>query len=179
MPLRETWEKCGTARFRKRMSSHRNSGTNHMERDLFRHTCIPEIFREVLKAGGLKHSGMDILANAGMKFNVEKIHTISFHNHPYLEYLTKAGLTILGADIVNGHWVEINRNGRNLREVLMLDGNHLNRLKTINGGAAILGWLRYEQDNDIRITRESLEWIAGKNLKYQWSARISLMNLKA
>lgn len=47
----------------------------------------------------------------------------------------------------------------------MLDGNHLNRLKTINGGAAILGWLQYEQNNDIRITQESLEWIAGKNLK--------------
>ena len=43
----------------------------------------------------------------------------------------------------------------------MLDGNHLNRLKTINGGAAILGWLQYEQNNDIRITQESLEWIAG------------------
>ena len=119
---------------------------------------------EVLKAGGLEHSGMDILANAGMKFNVN-IYIISFHNYPYLEYLTKAGLTRLAADIVNGHWVEINRNGRNLKEALMLDGNHLNRLKTINGGAAILGWLRYEQDNDIRITQESLEWIAGKNLK--------------
>ena len=47
----------------------------------------------------------------------------------------------------------------------MLDGNHLNRLKTINGGAAILEWLQYEQNNDIRITQESLEWIAGKNLK--------------
>ena len=41
---------------------------------------------EVLKAGGLEHCGMDILANAGMKFNVN-IYIISFHNHPYLEYL--------------------------------------------------------------------------------------------
>lgn len=119
---------------------------------------------EVLKAGRLEHSGMDILANADMKFNVN-IYIISFHNHPYLEYLAKSGLTRLAADIVNDHWAEINRNGRNLRETLMLDGNHLNRLKTINGGAAILGWLQYEQNNDIRITQESLEWIAGKNLK--------------
>lgn len=119
---------------------------------------------EVLKAGGLEHSGMDILANAGMKFNVNT-YIISFHNNSYLEYLAKAGLTRLAADIVNDRWVEINRSGKNLREALMLDGNHLNRLKTINGGTTILGWLRYEQKNNIRITQESLEWIAGKNLK--------------
>lgn len=125
---------------------------------------FPGNLPEVLKAGGLEHSGMDILANAGMKFNVNR-YIISFRSNSYLEYLAKAGLTRLVADITNDYWTDIDTSGINLKQALRLDGNHVTRLKTINGGTRILEWLRYEQDNDIRITQESLEWLAQKNVR--------------
>ena len=119
---------------------------------------------EVLKAGGLEHSGMDILANAGEKFNVNA-YIITFYRRPYLEYLAKAGLTRLTADIAGGcYGSQINTNGKNLKQTLQLDGNHVTRLKAINGGINALEWLQYEQDCDIRITQESLEWLAKKKL---------------
>ncbi len=123
----------------------------------------PGNLSEVLKAGGLEHSGIDILANAGVKFNVNR-YIISFDNNLYLEYLAKAGLTRLTAEIVNGGWPDIDPNGKNLKQTLQLDGNHMARLKTINGGTSALEWLQYEQSHDIRITQESLEWLAEKKL---------------
>ena len=118
---------------------------------------------EVLKAGGLEHSGIDLLAKAGVKFNVNR-YIVLFHNKPYLEYLAKAGLTRLTADIVNGCWTNIDPDGKNLKQTLQLDGNHVTRLKTINGGVNALEWMQYEQDCDIRITQESLQWLAEKKL---------------
>lgn len=164
IPLGETWGKVWYGTIQEADEFSQEFWDKPHGRRFVPSYLYPGNLPEMLKAGGLEHSGMDILANADMKFNVN-IYIISFRNKPYLEYLAKAGLTRLAADIVNDHWAEINRNGRNLREALMLDGNHLNRLKTINGGTAILGWLQYEQNNDIRITQESLEWIARKNLK--------------
>ena len=53
----------------------------------------------------LELSGMDVLANKGRKFNVNKFIT-SLHNKPYLEYLAKAGLSRLTAEITDdyGWW---------------------------------------------------------------------------
>ena len=137
----------------------------------------PRNLPEVLKAGGLEHSGMDILANAGVKFNANW-YIVSFDNRPYLEYLAKAGLTRLVADIANGYYPKINPNGNNLKQTLMLDGNHVTRLKTIDGGAGVLEWLQYEQSHDIRITQENLEWLAEKKLHIDDCANI-LYELKS
>lgn len=65
----------------------------------------PGNLQEVLPAGELELSGMDVLANKGRKFNVNKFIT-SFHNKPYLEYLAKAGLSRLTAEITDdyGWW---------------------------------------------------------------------------
>ena len=131
----------------------------------------PGNLSEVLKAGELEHSGMDLLANAGVKFNVNR-YIISFENNLYLEYLAKAGLTRLTAEIVDGYWPNIDPNGKGLKQTLQLDGNHVTRLKTINGGTSALEWLQYEQNSGIRITQESLEWLAEKKLHIDDCANI-------
>lgn len=67
----------------------------------------PDNLQAVLPCGNLERSGIDALANSGTKFNVNKFIT-SFRARPYFEYLAKAGLHRLIADIVDqyGWWGE-------------------------------------------------------------------------
>lgn len=128
----------------------------------------PGNLQEVLKCGGLERSGMNILANKGEKFNVNKFIT-TFHKRPYLEYLAKAGLSRLVADIVDdyGWWGDpdtICTYGQSLQEALQLDGNRVNRMKQINGGLRALEWLQYEEAMEIKISQESLEYLQSKKV---------------
>lgn len=128
----------------------------------------PDNLQEVLKCGGLERSGLDIMANKGEKFNVNGF-TITFHKKPYLEYLAKAGLSRLVADIVEiyGWWSNpgtICTYGKSLQGALQLDGNRVNRMKQINGGLRALEWLQYEEAMKIKISRESLEYLQRKNV---------------
>ncbi len=128
----------------------------------------PGNLSEVLKYGNLERSGMDIMANKGEKFNVNKFIT-TFHKRPYLEYLVKAGLTKLVADIVNiyGWWGdpgEIRTNANSLKDALKLNGNRINRIKQMNGGLCTLEWLQYEETAGIKISQESLQYLEKKNV---------------
>lgn len=128
----------------------------------------PGNLQKVLKCGGLERSGMDILANRGQKFNVNRYIT-TFHQRPWLEYLAKSGLSRLTAEIVDeyGWWSEpdpICTHGRNLKETLRLDGNRINRMKQINGGFRVLKWLQYEEREDIKISKDSLEYLQEKKV---------------
>ena len=128
----------------------------------------PGNLQEVLKCGGLEQSGMDILANRGEKFNVNRFIT-TFHKRPYLEYLAKAGLSRLVADIVDiyewrGDPDEICTYAHSLKGALQLDGNRVNRMKQINGGLCALEWLQYEEAMEIKISQESLEYLQSKKV---------------
>lgn len=130
--------------------------------------CYPGDLTETLKRGNLDHSGMDLLADRREKFNVNKYIT-SFHQRPYLEYLAKAGLTRLAAEIVNtyGWWGEpstIFQCGDTMVDVLQIDGNRVNRMKQINGGLHALEWLQYEEDMCLKISQESLEYLEKKKI---------------
>lgn len=129
---------------------------------------FPGNLQEVLKCGDLERSGMDILANRGEKFNVNKFIT-TFHKRPYLEYLAKAGLSRLVAEIVDtyGWWGDpgtICTYGQSLQGALQLNGNRVNRMKQINGGLRALEWLQYEEAMETKISQESLEYIQRKNV---------------
>lgn len=128
----------------------------------------PGDLHEVLKCGGLEQSGMDILAETGEKFNVNKF-IITFRDKPYLEYLVKAGLSRLVTDIVNnyrrwGYDSSAINTGRNLKEALGLDGNRVNRMKQINGGLRALEWLQYEENTGIKISQEALTYLQSKEV---------------
>lgn len=128
----------------------------------------PGNLQEVLKCGNLEKSGMEIMANRGEKFNVNKF-VINFHNMPYLEYLAKAGLTRLVAEIVDAcYWMGnlnmINTNATTMQEALRLDGNRVSRMKQINGGLNSLEWLKYEQKHGIKISQESLQYLKNRKV---------------
>ena len=129
----------------------------------------PGNLQEVLPAGELERSGMDVLANRGRKFNVNKFIT-TFHKRPYLEYLAKAGLSRLTAEIVDyyGWWGdpdEICTYAQSLQGALQLDGNRVNRMKQLDGGLCTLDWLQYEELEEIKIPQGALQYLTNKNLR--------------
>lgn len=128
----------------------------------------PGNLKEVLPYGRLEKSGLDILAKQG-KIDVNKFIT-TFHRRPYLEYLAKAGLQCMVADIVKiyGWWGEpriICTTAKTLKEALKLDGNRTARMKQVDGGLNTLEWLQYEQENGIRISQESLQYLSDKKVE--------------
>lgn len=124
----------------------------------------PGNLQEVLPCGRLEQSGMDLLARSGKKVNVNKFIT-TFHQRPYLEYLIKAGLNRMAAEVVNvyGWWGEPDKvictTANNLQDALQLDGNRVSRMKQLDGGLCTLEWLQYEEEKEIKISQESLEYL--------------------
>lgn len=127
----------------------------------------PGNLAEVLPCGGLERSGLDILAREKQKVNVNKFIAM-FDTRPWIEYLIKAGLTKLAAEITDRYSMwgtgpeEINPGAHSLQGALGLDGNRVNRLKEINGGINGLRWLRYEQEKAVKVTGEALRYLETK-----------------
>ena len=155
---------------------------NPMNKHFLSSYLFPGNLQEVMKCGGLERSGMDILANKGERFDVNKF-IITFHNRPYLEYLAKAGLTRLAGEIVNtyGWWGEpsiVFACGDTLQDALQIDGNRINRMKQINGGLHALEWLQYEEDMGVKISQESMEYLEKKKVSLD-SCRLILVDVKS
>nr|WP_288891096.1 PcfJ domain-containing protein [uncultured Blautia sp.] len=128
---------------------------------------------EVLPYGDLENSGLDLMARKKEKLNVNKFIT-TFHQRPWMEYLAKAGLGKVVADIVEkyGWWGNpdaICGYAESLKGLLQLDGNRTNRIKQLNGGLNTLEWLQYEEERElmgrrVKISQESLEYLNAKDV---------------
>lgn len=133
----------------------------------------PDNLQEALPCGGLEHSGLDVIAKEKVKLNINRF-ILRYNDQPWLEYLIKAGLYRLAADIANSYYVpELTcPYGSNLKGTLQLDGNRVNRLKQLNGGLNTLGWLQYEEESEfdghrIKISQESLEYLDAKKVRLE------------
>lgn len=133
----------------------------------------PDNLQEALPCGGLEHSGLDVIAKEKVKLNINRF-ILRYNDQPWLEYLIKAGLYRLAADIANSYYVPelICPYGSNLKGTLQLDGNRVNRLKRLNGGLNTLGWLQYEEESEfdgrrIKISQESLEYLDAKKVRLE------------
>lgn len=142
----------------------------------------PDNLQETLPYGGLEHSGLDVVAEKKVKLNINRF-ILKYKDQSWLEYLIKAGLYQLAADIVNSYYVPelICPYGSNLKGTLQLDGNRVNRLKRLNGGLNTLGWLQYEEESEfdgrrIKISQESLEYLDTKKVRYE-DCRLILQEL--
>lgn len=134
----------------------------------------PGNLEEVLLFGELQGSGLDVIGRNKEKINVNKF-IATFHKRPWIEYLAKAGLCRLVADIMDqyGWWgnpKNISEGARSVSEALQLDGNRTYRMKRINGGLNTLSWLQYEQEMEaqgkrIKISQESLEYLHTKKVE--------------
>lgn len=134
----------------------------------------PDNLAEVLPYGGLERSGLDVVAKAKQKINANRF-ILRFHERPWLEYIIKAGLLRLAADLIDEYyWGSnvINTEGRTLKEALQLDGNRVSWLRRIDGGKNILKWLQYEQnleytDHPVKISQDSLEYLDTKKVRLE------------
>lgn len=133
----------------------------------------PDNLQEALPCGGLEHSGLDVIAKEKVKLNINRF-ILRYNDQPWLEYLIKAGLYRLAADIANSYYVPelICPYGSSPKGTLQLDGNRVNRLKQLNGGLNTLGWLQYEEESEfdgrrIKISQESLEYLDAKKVRLE------------
>ncbi len=133
----------------------------------------PDNLQETLPCGGLEHSGLDVIAKEKVKLNINRF-ILRYNDQPWLEYLIKAGLYRLAADIANSYYVPelICPYGSSPKGTLQLDGNRVNRLKQLNGGLNTLGWLQYEEESEfdgrrIKISQESLEYLDAKKVRLE------------
>lgn len=130
---------------------------------------LPDALPDCLKKSGI----MEMMPQ---KFQVNK-YIVNYESQPWLEYLAKAGLTVLTSEILTEYgWFyasnepyEIEENAASLKEALKLDGNRTHRMKQINGTLNALRWLQYEQRQEdkgkhLRISQESLEFLNRKKL---------------
>lgn len=117
----------------------------------------PGDLKDVLSFAGLEHAGIDILADQRVK--VDYNNYIMLHNaRPYIEYLIKRGLINLAVDMINHCYL--------LPEgKLQIDGNRISRLKAMDGGWNTYIWLKYEQEKEIKIPQETLEYLSKAKIR--------------
>lgn len=142
--------------------------TNPISKRFVSSYLYPGNLQQVLPCGNLQNSGLEILAEKKVKMDVN-IFITTFHKRPWLEYLIKSGLCQITGEIVNSYrWYgnpsTLNTKASKLKDVLKLDGNRTNRMKQLDGGLDTLEWLQYEQDHNIKITQESLEYLSAKKV---------------
>ena len=146
---------------------------NQVGKRFLKSYLFPGNLDEVLPYGGLENSGLKEIAEKKEKMNINRF-IITFHERSWIEYLIKAGLTRLVGEIMDGSmwWGDpglICTYAKTLQGALQIDGNRLNRMKQLNGGMRVLGWLQYEEyceseGEKSRITQESLEYLDKKKI---------------
>jgi len=83
----------------------------------------------------------------------------SLHGQPILEKISKAGLTQLAMEMVNGDKRFDYRTAKVLGKSLFIDQSRLKRLREKNGGIHYLKWLQFEKQQDTVITDEVIDWM--------------------
>lgn len=80
------------------------------------------------------------------------------------KHLIRTGLTKLAVESMEGAPMRTAKNGKTAQEVLMINGDRINRLKGINGGAIALGWLQYEQETGRKVSQKALERLEDRRI---------------
>ena len=73
-------------------------------------------------------------------------------------------MTKLAVESMEGAPMRTAKNGKTAQEVLMINGDRINRLKGINGGAIALGWLQYEQETGRKVSQKALERLEDRRI---------------
>ena len=78
--------------------------------------------------------------------------------------LIRTGLTKLAIEGMEGVPIKAAKNEKTAQEVLKINGDRINRLKSMNGGAIALGWLQYEQATGKKISQKTLERLEDRRI---------------
>lgn len=112
--------------------------------------------------------GLEIMADHGRKINVDNFITY-ITSYPRIEYLIKMGMYRLAEEKLDSIW-DVDMTGDNVKSVMKINGNRINRLKQMDGGITALKWLRYEEEQEKagkkeKISDESLKWLEARRIR--------------
>lgn len=80
-------------------------------------------------------------------------------SYPILEKISKAGLTQLAMEMLNGKKILEYKTAKGLGKSLFIDQARLKRLREKNGGMNYLKWLQFEKEQDTVIADEVISWM--------------------
>lgn len=107
----------------------------------------------------LTHSGIDVLAEKGVKFNVNHM-IVQYHEMPCMEYIIKGGFYRLASEMMTYMYplseTKMNTRGKSTQEVFRITHDRVNRFRQMDGGLNALGWLQYEQRIGKKISQANL-----------------------
>lgn len=125
-----------------------------------REEMLGSVYKRTLPAlasGVLSKTGLPQLARVVDKINPrEYLETLS--EKPYLEQITKAGLSRLAWSILNDRRALSLSRGNDFAKSLGIDGRRMKRLRECNGGFIYLEWLRLEKRRGINIAHTVIEY---------------------
>lgn len=110
-----------------------------------------------LNAGLLKHTGIKIAAETGIKFSPEAYLT-AVQRYPVLEKIGKAGLLYLYKEYLTKQAVISLKDKGELHKSLGIRRDQLKRLRMQNGGTAYLEWLQFEYTEGKDLAEEIRFW---------------------
>lgn len=111
------------------------------------------------------------MATQGVETDYNKLMTVGSDMFPIVEYLFKGRFwrllreTVQRTTMYGGYYGVLNIRGTNEREVMMLqDRQSILRIRQLNGGEQHIKWLRYAEEEGIKINQETLEWLISSKI---------------
>lgn len=120
--------------------------------------------QEELQGEKFAHADIALYLGGEAGMPVEPVKQLKrLHQHPFIEYLEKMGLKNLCADIMRGmdDGRMFDSIGRNVKEILKIDKQRINRLIQMNGDMRILKALQVENRLNIRLADAQIYYTAG------------------
>ena len=137
-----------------------NAGFGYFQYYRSRDDMLGSVYKRTLPAlasGALSKTGLPQLTKDVDRINPrEYLETLI--QKPYLEQITKAGLSRIAWSILNDRRTLSLSKGKDLAKSLGIDGSRMKRLRECNGGFIYLEWLRLEKRRGINIAHTVIEY---------------------
>lgn len=137
--------------------SDRNKGNFRIKREYM----YPGTVKEALDGTVYGSLGLEVAAASGWHMNYNNL--MIDHDYPHTEYLIKGGFRSLVDDISQIRWAHIRgfrREGNDIRDILMVDGQSVARLRRNDGNYTYLQWIQAAYVCGYKIPEEKLQWFS-------------------
>ena len=119
------------------------TGNNSQHYDVF-----PENIKSVLSGTDWQYSKMEILAEAGKQFN-PLVYLFHYDNNPAIEYILKAGLYNIAADMLSDGYWRYERKAKSLQEYFDITTEELMMVKRVDPKLRTLNQFKKLKENKL------------------------------
>lgn len=138
----------------------RNLGNFRIKREY----TYPHTVKEALSGTAYDGLGLEVAAAKGWYIGYNNL---MIDRRPVTEYLIKGGFKGLVDEISILRWYYvrgIKQSGENAKDVLLLDGQGVARLRQLDGGLTVLGWLQSAYMCGDKVSDKTLKWYAAHSV---------------